>query len=273
MTEKGTIKAKAIIKLRTAVLIILLALAGDSAQAQVQHNFFGDDYLSFRENHNWIANSRIEKLYVVKEELETNELKAVVIHYDHNGLPVLEQVGRVDSDWSPGEEMEHLAERHFMYVMDELFLRQEITKIEHRGGSAGDTLSRSLRFINYFNRGQYETRDGQVFKFEFAPGSKISKIEIQTGENNKFLHFDYQNSQLISVAEERILSGGDTVLVRVAEYEYDYSHRPSEIVVRAEDQIKRTVLRYDRHAFPESAEIYKNDELVQKQRFFFVRKE
>ena len=273
MTEKGTTKAKAIIKLRTVLLFILLAVAADSIQAQVQHNFFGDDYLSFRENHNWIANSRIEKLYVVKEELETNELKAIVIQYDHNGLPVLEQVGRVDSDWSPGEEMEHLAEKHFMYVMDELFLRQEITEIEHRGGSAGDTLSRDLRFINYFNRPQYETRDGQVFKFEFAPGGKISKMEIQTRDNNKFFRFDYQENQLISVAEERIAGGGDTALVRVAEYDYDYSHRPSEIVVRVGDQITRTELSYDRHSLPESAVIYKNDQPVEKQRFFFVRKE
>lgn len=256
----------------SAFLLIasLSVLPVNCISAQINHNFFGDEFLTQRENHHWITSTQIKELYVLKNDPVSEIASVVWIEFDHNGLPVKKYTGDVSNSWKPGDELNFHTLEDYLYIMRDLFLRQEVTEINLNENENRDTVNQRISYINFFNRDQYQTPEGTLLKFQFVSGNMLTQILAESDTNSHFLELSYEDKVPNKITEKYRKKMGPTETLRTAHYAYDENMLPTEITILEGESTVRLKMKYDKRAIPLSKTIFKNGIKTGENVYFFT---
>ncbi len=239
----------------------------------IHQNYFFDDPLSFREDHNWLSTHEMLRIYELTIQFPEEEKIMTTVTLDHNGLPVTEQIAQSDFDWENREPGSITEEFHHIYVMDNLFLRRKTTHIEHTG-TRPDSLETGEILVNFFNREQYESSEGLKLVYEFKGETRPASIELISEKNTgKRIELEYLDGWLSSAVEYSMGEEGSNQKIRSATYEYDDHNRPHKAILRIDGEEKRVEITYDRMNKPLKITLYSNGEVVEKRLYQYEKRE
>ncbi len=239
----------------------------------IHHNYFFDDPLSFREDHNWLSTHEMLKVYELTIQFPGEEKSMMEVVLDHNGLPVTKQIAVSDFDWE-NRELESITEEfHHIYVMDNLFLRRKTTHINHTVARP-DSVEADEMLVNFFNREQYESSEGLKLVYEFKGETRPASIELFSDENKgRRIELEYRDGWLSRAVEYKMVEEDQNQKIRSATYEYDDHNRPHKATLHTDGEEKRFEITYDRINKPSKITLYSNGEVVEKRLYQYEKRE
>ena len=260
-------------------LLLIFCIAGISLNGisllsqNIHHNYFFDDPLSFREDHNWLSTHEMLNIYELTIQFPGEEKSMAEIVLDHNGLPVAEQISQSDFDWEKRELGSITEEFHHIYVMDNFFLRRKSTHIKHTGARP-DSLETGEMLVNFFNREQYESSGGPKLIYEFKGETRPASIELISDENNgRRIELKYRDGWLSKAVEYSFGEEGLNKKIRSATYSYDDHNRPHKATLHSEGEEKTVEITYDRINKPSKITFFSNGEVVEKRLYQYEKRE
>nr|MBS0038200.1 hypothetical protein [Saprospiraceae bacterium] len=257
--------------LSASLLIVSLSVLPITyTSAQINHNFFGDEFLTHRENHHWIKSNQIKELHLLKKDPVSEIASVVWIEFDHNGLPVKKYTGDVSNSWKPGDELNFHTLEDYLYIMRDLFLRQEVTEINLKENEKRDTVNQRISYINFFNRDQYVTPDGILLQYQFVSGNRLTQIKAESDTNSHYFEVSYEDKVPNKITEKYREKMGPAEILRTALYHYDENMLPTEITILEGESTVRLKMKYDERTIPLSKTIFKNGIKTGENVYFFT---
>jgi hypothetical protein len=253
-------------------VFIWLALSiGYTASAQIHHNYLMEEYLSFREDHNWLAAHRMGAIYELKTTFPEEDQTLTEVKLDHNGLPVTLRRSEGGFSWESPEVIETDETILIQYVVDNFFLRQEKTGIS-TVRSPADTHFTNVRYVNFFNRTSYESADGFELNYHYD-NNRLKSIEARNSEGLvEEIELEYGEKKVRSVTQIKSRNGSENKEVRTVNYEYDDHQRPHRAKIRSGESEISVQIQYDRSNKPVEIRFYVGDELVEKREYKYQKR-
>lgn len=253
------------------IILCFSSLTFHNLQSQNHFNYFGDELLTFRHGHNWIASQGIDVIYEVIKTGEAGRVNSY--QFDHNGLPEKIIRGNWNETWKPGDTLEWERGTDFLYVMKDLFLRQESFHLIKNEKGKWDTLSTSVRYINFFNRPNYSNSEGVKLEYYFDNNNRLIQMELKySSKANTIIELSYESSRLNEVMEFRKVNG-HRKLLRSAEYVYDNYNRPSKILALREEQLRIVEIDYGTDGYPIAKRVIENEKIVKDIEYIYIHKD
>lgn len=257
---------------RVYITILISFLFSAQLEGQIVHNFFGQDIMTVRENNSWVVSNSIEEIYELIIEKGSARAELRKYTFDHNGLPILILTGTVDTSWYHSDPFEAEVEYSFTYVMEGLFLRRKVNQRSFQGLINRENIFSETKYVNYFNRPQFNDGKGLEMNFYFTPGGRPLEISIQNPQMQEIhYHLSYQSNRVDEVTKLEKLEDGQFSEVMHAVYEYDRSNRPERIILsRDEEELMTIEIKYDQRAFPVRKTFFHEGNLYKEVRYFFT---